>query len=112
MSEIELVSKSELYCKADVNGATSFGVLSVSGTATLDGTIAWKREVNFKPTSGTFNFLTAGSITNDFAAEAPVNNLWTVLGYSYRFRREKLAGIYRLVVQVQDPVSRAWTDQP
>ena len=52
----------------ELDGATAFDRLLVSGAATLDGTLAVERDSGFTPAEGdAFTFLTAASRTGAFA---------------------------------------------
>ena len=62
--------------QSDIASATSYGSLSVTGTATLDGTLKGQLENGYQPPSGTsFKVLTFGSRSGQFATVSPSG--WT-----------------------------------
>ncbi len=58
--------------QSDIADASDFGALSVSGTATLDGTVKANLENGYQPPSGmSFKVLTFGSSSGQFADVKP-----------------------------------------
>jgi hypothetical protein len=82
----------------DLFNDTTCGLLNVIGTANLDGTLYWVRHPDFKPESGSFNFLT-GTIVGDFASEVSVNESWRGPNGTFRLSSERVGNVYRLVVE-------------
>jgi hypothetical protein len=62
--------------QSNIASATSYGALSVTGTATLDGTLQGQLENGYQPPKGTnFKVLTFGSRSGQFATVSPSG--WT-----------------------------------
>jgi hypothetical protein len=93
-------SSSEL--KIYISATGTVGLLSISGTSTLDGTLTMSRDAGYTPTSGSLTFMTYASVTGDFSTTIYSGFEWFVDGIPYRFAPSKNATSYQLVVEQGD----------